>query len=70
MFEFFDTIAGYFELIGQYLLTIIESLISFVTLIPQAGSFPLSIVGFMPHILGTSILTIVGVSIIKLIVGR
>lgn len=70
MFQFFDTIAGFFELIGQYLLTIIESLISFITLIPHAVSIPLSIVGFMPALIGTSILAVIGVSIIKLIIGR
>lgn len=70
MFEFFDSLIGYIEVFFEYVSTIIGSLISFVTIIPQAISFPLGMVGFLPVLIGTSVLTVVGVSVIKLIVGR
>lgn len=70
MFDFFDSLIGYIEVVFEYISTIIGSLITFVTIIPQAISFPLSLIGLLPVLIGTSLLTVIGVSVIKLIIGR
>lgn len=70
MFDFFDQVVGYIEVFFDYLSGIVAAFVNFLVLVPQSTSFALSLVGFMPSIIGTAIISVIGVSIIKLIVGR
>lgn len=70
MFDFFDKCIGFIEVIFDYFLTVISSLIGFLGITSQAVSFPLSLVGAMPSIIGISMMSVIGISVVKLITGR
>ncbi len=70
MLEFFDQILGFFELAWEFLLNVIKSLGSAILFVSQISPLPLSLIGFMPTVLGTCITIVVGMAVIKFIVGR
>lgn len=70
MLEFFNNIFGYFEIFWQFLQNIIESITMSIVMLTNTSAFPLSLVGFMPAIIGTSITCVVAISVMKFIVGR
>lgn len=70
MFDFFDKIIGYIEMAWDFLISIIESLLQLLVLTSTTVSLPLNLVGYLPSVLGVSVLVSVSVYVVKLIVGR
>ena len=70
MFDFFDKVIGYIEIAFEFLFNVVESLITFITLIPNAMSLPLHLVGYLPTIIGTAVVSVMAIGVIKLLAGR
>lgn len=70
MFEFFNSVMGYIETVFDFLISIVEALISFLGIIPTALALPLALVEYVPLIIGTSITAVLGTQVVKLIIGR
>lgn len=70
MFDFFSSVAGYISVFFDYFLSLINSFAQAVVLLASAVSLPQSIVGYMPGVVGASMLCIVSVGVIKFIIGR
>ena len=70
MFNFFNTVAEYFEQLYSFLGTIISSLLNSIALIAGSLSFGYGVVGFMPLFLGTCFYIFLFVFLVKFFVGR
>lgn len=70
MFDFFNQIIGYVETAFDFLLNFIESLITAVVFVSNSSAVVLSMAGFMPNIIGTCLVIVVSISIIKFLIGR
>ena len=70
MFDFFNSVAEYFEQLFSFLGTIISSVLNAIALVAGSLSFGYGIVGFMPLFLGTCFYIFLFVFLIKFFVGR
>lgn len=70
MFDFFSKILGYVEVAFDYFLNLIESLVMALWFVGTSSSFPLTLVSFMPPIIGTAIVVFIAIFLIKFLIGR
>lgn len=70
MFDFFDQILGFIESVWQFVINIINSLVIALETLTTAVRLPLELVAYVPGILGSSIVVVVSLAIVKFIVGR
>lgn len=70
MFDFFAKVIGYIEMAFEFLVNVVESLFTFIAIIPQAMSLPLHLVGYLPTIVGTAVVSVLAIGVIKLLAGR
>lgn len=70
MLNFFQTIIEYIQIIWEFFLNIINSLLTLFTTLLMAATVPVSVAGLMWPPIGTCVLAITGFSIVKMIVGR
>ena len=70
MLDFFGTIIGYLEMVWSYFLNLINSMISFLTLILSATALPLSIAYYVPSFIASSVVAVSSIAVLKLIIGR
>lgn len=70
MFDFFDKVIGYIEMAFEFLFNVVESLFTFITLIPKAMTLPVHLIGYLPSIIGTAVLSVMSIGVIKLLAGR
>lgn len=70
MFSFFDILIDYIWMFFNYLINIVESVISLIVYYASAFGALLLAIGFMPPLIGGSALFVLAVGIIKLILGR
>lgn len=70
MFDFFNQIIGYVETAFNFLLNFIESLITAVVFVTNSSTVVLGMAGFMPNIIGTCLVIVIAISIIKFLIGR
>lgn len=72
MLDFFQFIVDFFSKIGTFLSGLFDSFLSFFQLIGQAALLlpELSTNVFTPAIIGSMIAVVVGIAVIKLVVGR
>lgn len=70
MLDFFGTIIGYLEMVWSYFLNIINSMISFLSLILAATALPLSISYYVPSFIASSVVAVSSIAVLKLIIGR
>ncbi len=70
MFEFFDKIVGFFAAAWEMLVNIIEALAASVVVAMNASSIGLGLVRYLPAVLGTAVVVVTAVSVVKLLAGR
>ena len=70
MLDFFGTIIGYLEMVWSYFLNLINSMISFLSLILAATALPLSIAYYVPSFIASSVVAVSSIAVLKLIIGR
>lgn len=70
MFDFFDKILGFIEVIWDYFLNLIESLAMAVYFVGNSVNFTTYLVPFMPAIIGSAIVVFVAIYLIKFLIGR
>lgn len=70
MFDFFDKIWGTVELLLSFLFNLVESLLSAILVIGHGSSFVLQLSGLMPTIVGSSMLIVLFMAVLKFILGR
>lgn len=70
MLNFFETIIGYVELIWNFFLNLLQSLLTLLVALLQALTLPNKLVMFAPSFMAASILAVGAIAAIKLIIGR
>lgn len=70
MFEFFDSVLNFFDIVWQFIQNLINSIVVLFQILIQAIAVPPLLIGFVPGIVGVGILSMVGIAVAKLIVGR
>ena len=70
MFDFFSKILGFVEVLFDYFVNLIESLIMAVYFAGTAVSFTTYLVPFMPAIIGSAIVVFVAIYLVKFLIGR
>lgn len=70
MWDGLSQIIAYLTQMGQYILSIVESMIMGLVFLASSLTFPQILTGYMPSIIGTSILCTVAVFVFKFLVGR
>lgn len=70
MFEFFDQILGFILVVWQFLHNIITGLLTAIDMLEVAVGLPPLLVGFMPTVIGASMMIFVSIFVIKFIIGR
>lgn len=70
MLDFFELVVSYIELIWEFFLNFITSLLSLVTAVAGAMVLPNALIASIGGQLGASIIAVGSFSIIKLLVGR
>lgn len=70
MFDWLNSISGFFATIWQFVQNLIESLITGIGILASSTSLPLAMIRFMPAIIGASISIVMVVGVVKFVVGR
>lgn len=70
MFDFFNKILGYVELLWTYFTNFIESVVTALQLLLVSMSFPQSLTPLMPPIIGTAIAVFLAIYLIRFMIGR
>lgn len=70
MFDWLNSISGFFETIWQFVQNLIGSLITGIGILASSTSLPLAMIRFMPAIIGASISIVMVVGVVKFVVGR
>lgn len=68
--NFFDSIVSFFEYLINIIGNIFSSLYYFFDLIQGAVFIPMQLSGITPSIINVSIMVVVGIAVIKLLIGR
>lgn len=69
MKEFFNAVIDFFDMIWNFLSNLVSGLVTAFSVLSSALTLPPVLVGFVPGIIGTSILVVGSIGVIKLIVG-
>lgn len=67
MLNFFDTLIGYIELFINFIVNFFQMLGNLIVIVISAMSVPTEVILFAPAIVGACVTTVVGVSIVKLL---
>lgn len=68
--NFFDSIVSFFEYLINIIGNIFSSLYYFFELIKGSVFIPIQLSGITPSIINVSIMVVVGIAVIKLLIGR
>lgn len=69
MLNFFDMIADFFSFLLQFILNIISGTINAIQIVSSALSVPFQLTGLVSGIIGASIFLVVGLGVVKLLLG-
>lgn len=70
MFEFFDMVGGFLDLLWQYVSNMFSSLLLAVTFLATSLSFPQMLIAYMPPIIGSAILIFMAVYVVRFLIGK
>lgn len=70
MFAFFGEVLGFFEAAWNYFINFVESLITALVMVTSSTSFVMSIIQYVPAILGSSIAIFIVIYTVKFLIGR
>ena len=70
MFDFFDQIVGFFEVIWEVVVNTINSLVQLLNIVSTFLTVQTTLLPLLPSFLMTSVLIVIAIGTAKLIVGR
>lgn len=70
MFDFFEKILGYVIMAVEFLLQIIESLITALGMVASVVVLPPVIAGYMPTVIASAVMITMSIAVVKFIIGR
>lgn len=69
MFSFFSLISDFFSSLWQMVVNLVSGLVNAIIIVTSATSLPLQLMTLVPSFISASITLVLGVGVIKLIVG-
>lgn len=70
MFDFFNTIAGYFETLWNMIVNLIQSLLMAVGMVGSSMYFVTSLVAFIPPLIATGIIIFIAVFVVRFLLMK
>lgn len=70
MFDFFEKVLGFIETVFEFFINLVESLFMALEVLAKSIVFPLELSGLMPSIIGSAMVIVVSLAVVKFIVGR
>lgn len=70
MFDFFSKVLGYFESFFEYFINFLDSLFMGIEILTKSIVFPFELSGFLPSIIGSAMIIVISLSVVKFILGR
>lgn len=70
MFDFFAKVLGFIETVFEFFINFIESLFKSIEILAKSVIFPFELVGFLPSIIGSALIIVVSLGVIKFLIGR
>ena len=70
MFAFFDQIIGYIELIWNFVLSFFKALGFAISALVSSITIPTTLIAYLPTFLGASVSIVIGVYLVKFLLGR
>lgn len=70
MLDFFHSIVTYFELLWQFVTNLLSSLLNLIIVVAEAITLPQVLAGYVFPVLGSAILAVSAIAVLKLILGR
>ena len=70
MFDFFAKILGFVESFFEFFLNFCESLFKSLELLLSSITFPMILAGYLPTILGSCVIIVTSLAVVKFIAGR
>lgn len=70
MFDFFNQLIGYIEVVFNYLYNTVTSFIMALGFLATSLSFPQAILGSLPPIIASSVLCVMAVYVIRFLIGK
>ena len=70
MFDFFEKILGFVESFFEFFLNFVESLGTALETLAASVTLPLYISGYLPSILGSAVVIVTSLGVIKFLIGR
>lgn len=67
---FFESIISFFQLITTVIVNLFNSLLYALTIIPQIVQVPMTYVAVVPGVIGSSIICIIVIGVMRFLVGR
>lgn len=70
MFDFFDKFIGFLEIIWDFFINLVNSLIIALSATVTAATLPVTLMPFLPAIIGSSVMIVIAFAVVKFIIGR
>lgn len=70
MFDFFEQVLGFIESFFEFFVNFCESLFTALGVLLSSITFPLVLSGYLPSILGSCVVILTSLAVVKFIVGR
>ncbi len=70
MFDFFEQVLGYIESFFEFFLNFCESLFEALEVLANAIVFPGLLAGYLPSIIGSSVIIVTSLAVVKFLIGR
>ena len=70
MFDFFNKVIGFIETVFEFFINLVESLFMALQVLVEAIRVPIFLSGFLPAVLGSALIVVVSLAVVKFIVGR
>lgn len=70
MFDFFDKIVGFLETLWDFFINLVNSLIVALTATVTAATLPVTLMPFLPAIIGSAVMIVIAFAVVKFIIGR
>lgn len=70
MFDFFDKIIGFLETLWDFFINLVNSLIIALSATVTAATLPVTLMPFLPAIIGSSVMIVIAFAVVKFIIGR
>ena len=70
MFDFFEKILGYIESFFEYFVNFCESLFEALGVLASSITFPVFLAGHLPSIIGSCVIIVTSLAVVKFLIGR